>query len=117
MEWENKKKAIAAVSVHYPAEIVTRPKDQVLWLGENTTLVCDAVGNPVPNMSYSVLGENASVVYSKTLVIKSSSVTYVKMYTCTAFNGVQPPVSVNATVTVLVRPCSRSPCANGIVRT
>ncbi|XP_066024470.1 hemicentin-1-like isoform X4 [Pocillopora verrucosa] len=102
------KKAIAAVSVHF-----TRPKDQVLWLGENTTLVCDAVGNPVPNITYSVLGENASVVYSKTLVIKSSSVTYVKMYTCTAFNGVQPPVSVNATVTVLVRPCSRSPCANG----
>ena len=73
----------------------------MLWLGENTTLVCGAVGNPVPNMSYSVLGENASVVYSKTLVIKISSVTYVKMYTCTAFNGVQPPVSVNATVTVL----------------
>ena len=53
----------------------------MLWLGENTTLVCDAVGNPVPNITYSVLGENASVVYSKTLGIESSSVTYVKMYT------------------------------------
>ena len=82
-------------------EIVTRPTDQVVWVGENATLFCDAVGNPAPNITYSVVGENTTVGHGKTLVINSSSVPYVKVYTCTADNGIQTQASVNATVTVL----------------
>lgn len=84
-----------------PSEIVTRPVDQVIWVGEPVTLFCNAIGNPVPNISYSAVGENGTVGNDKTLVINSSSVAYVKTYTCTADNGVQPAAAANATVTVL----------------
>ena len=84
-----------------PAEMVTRPVDQVVWVGEPVTLFCNATGNPAPTISYSAVGENGTVSNDKTLVINSSSVAYVKTYTCTADNGIQPPAVDNATVTVL----------------
>lgn len=84
-----------------PAEIVTSPVDQVVWVGEPMTLFCNATGNPAPNISYSVVGENGTVGNGKTLVINSSSVAYVNVYTCTAENGLHPPATANATVTVL----------------
>lgn len=65
----------------------------------------------MPNITFS--GENVTVVNSKKLVVNSSSITYFRIYTCTAFNGIRTPVSVTATVTVSARPCSRSPCVNG----
>ena len=84
-----------------PAEIVTRPVDQVVWVGEPVTLFCNASGNPTPNISYSAVGENGTVGNDETLIINSSSVAYVKTYICTADNGLQPPAAGNATVTVL----------------
>ena len=84
-----------------PAEIVTYPVDQVVWVGEPVTLFCNAAGNPSPNISYSAVGENGTVGNDKTLVINSSSVAHVKTYTCTANNGLQPPAAASATVTVL----------------
>lgn len=63
---------------------MTNPKDQMLRIGEKTTLSCDAVGKLVPNITIS--GENVTVVHSKKLVVKSSCITYFKIYTCTAFN-------------------------------
>ncbi|XP_078379812.1 hemicentin-1-like isoform X12 [Oculina patagonica] len=101
------------VDVLYPAEIVTSPVDQVVWVGEPVALFCNATGNPAPNISYSVVGENGTVGIAKTLVINSSSVAYVKVYTCAAENGLQPPATANVTVTVLVRPCSSNPCLRG----
>ena len=84
-----------------PSEIATQPVDQVVWVGERVTLFCNATGNPAPKISYSAVGENGTVGNDETLVINSSSVAYVKTYTCTADNGVQPPAAVNATVTIL----------------
>lgn len=84
-----------------PAEIVTSAVDQVVWVGEPVTLFCNATGNPAPNISYSAVGENGTVGNDNTLNINTSSVAYVKTYTCTADNGVQPPAAGNATVTVL----------------
>lgn len=84
-----------------PAVIVTSPLDQVVWVGEPVTLFFNATGNPAPNVSYSVVGENGTVGNGETLVVNSSSVAYVKIYTCTARNGIQPPATANATVTVL----------------
>lgn len=81
--------------------MVTGPVDQVVWVGEPVTLVCNAAGNPAPNISYSVVGENGTIGNSTTLVIGSSNVAYVKIYTCTANNGIQPPAIANVTVTVL----------------
>ena len=84
-----------------PSEIVTHPVDQVVWVGEPMTLFCNATGNPAPKISYSAVGETGTVSNDETLVINSSRVAYIKTYTCTADNGVQPPAAVNATVTVL----------------
>ena len=84
-----------------PTEIVTSPGDQVVWVGEPAMLFCNATGNPAPSVLYSVVGENGTVGKSETLVINSSSVASVKIYTCTAKNGLQPPATANATVTVL----------------
>lgn len=84
-----------------PSEIATHPVNQVVWVGEPVTLFCNATGNPAPKISYSAVGENGTVGNDETLVINSSSVAYVKTYTCTADNGVQPLAAVNATVMVL----------------
>ena len=84
-----------------PSEIATHPVDQVVWVGEAVTLFCNATGNPAPKISYSAVGENGTVSNDETLAINSSSVAYVKTYTCTADNGVHPPSAINATVTVL----------------
>ena len=92
---------VVSLTLLDPSKIVTRPVDQVVWVGESVTLFCNATGNPAPNISYTALGENGTVGNDKTLVINSSSMAYVKTYTCTADNGVQPPAAVNATVTVL----------------
>ena len=81
--------------------IVTSPVDQVVWVGEPVTLFCNATGNPAPNVSYSVVGKNGTVGNGETLVINSTSVAYVKIYICTARNGLQPPATANATLTVL----------------
>ena len=84
-----------------PPKMATRPVDKEIWVGQQTTLFCDAAGNPVPNITYTIVGENGTVGYNKTLVINSSVTASVKTYTCIASNGIQPPVSANATVTVL----------------
>jgi len=96
---------IVSLILSDPSEIVTLPVDQVVWVGEPVTLFCNATGNPAPNISYTAVGENGTVGNDKTLVINSSSVAYVKTYTCTADNGVQPPAAGNATVTVLGKSC------------
>ena len=84
-----------------PAEIVTRPVDQVVWVGQQVKLFCNVTGNPAPNITYTIVGENGTVGYDKTLVIKTCSTTFVKTYTCTANNGLQSPVSANITVAVI----------------
>lgn len=84
-----------------PAKIVTRPEDQVVWVGQQVTLFCNATGNPVPNITYSIVGENGTVGSGETLIINSSRTAYVKMYTCKATNGIGSSATANATVTVL----------------
>ena len=83
------------------AEIVSHPVDQVVWVGQQVTLFCDALGNPVPNITYSIFGDNGTVSFGRTLVIGASNIPYVKSYTCTADNGLEAPVFANVTVTVL----------------
>ena len=92
-----------------PAEIVTLPVDQVVWVGQQVTLFCNVTGNPVPNITYTIVGENDTVGYNKTLVINGSSTAYVKTYMCTANNGIQSPVSAKITVTVLGKSSPHSP--------
>ncbi|XP_068686462.1 hemicentin-1-like isoform X2 [Montipora foliosa] len=101
------------INVLYAAEIVSHPVDQVVWVGQQITLSCGAIGNPVPNITYSIVGDNGTVSFGRTLVIGASNISYVKSYTCTADNGLEAPVLANVTVTVLVRPCSANPCFKG----
>ncbi|XP_068685500.1 hemicentin-1-like [Montipora foliosa] len=101
------------INVLYAAEIVSHPVDQVVWVGQQITLSCGAIGNPVPNITYSIVGDNGTVSSGRTLVIGASNISYVKSYTCTADNGLEAPVLANVTVTVLVRPCSANPCFKG----
>ena len=84
-----------------PPEIITRPVDQVVWVGQQVTLFCDVAGNPVPKIVYSIVGENGTVGFGKTLVINSSSTAYVKTYICTAMNGIKPQATAHAKITVL----------------
>ena len=84
-----------------PPEIVTPPVDQVVWVGQQVNLSCDAVGNPTPKIVYTVIGDNGIVGFEKTLVINSSSTPYVKTFTCNANNTIGPVAAANATITVL----------------
>ena len=95
------RKLINPISSTDPAEIVTLPVDQVVWVGQQVTLFCNVTGNPVPNITYTIVGKNGTVGYDKTLVINASSTAYVKTYTCTANNEIQSPVSAKITVAVL----------------
>ena len=75
--------------------------DQVVWVGQQVNLSCDAVGNPTPKIVYTVIGDNGIVGFEKTLVINSSSTPYMKTFTCNANNTIGPVAGANATVTVL----------------
>ncbi|KAM7442287.1 Hemicentin-1 [Porites harrisoni] len=101
------------IDVLYPPEIVTPPVDQVVWVGQQVNLSCDAVGNPTPKIVYTVIGDNGIVGFEKTLVINSSSTPYMKTFTCNANNTIGPVAAANATVTVLARPCAQNPCLKG----
>ena len=54
--------------------------------GDNTTLYCNATGNPVPNTAWIKAGEVVS--YSKRLVIANISRSESGSYKCLAWNGV-----------------------------
>ena len=74
--------------------------DQVLWVDEAGILFCNATGNPAPNVSYTVVGENDTVGFSETLVINGSETTSVSTYRCIAGNGIEPPATADANITV-----------------
>jgi limbic system-associated membrane protein len=80
--------------------------------GENTTITCDAVGVPSPNITWvrsdgKLLPNGKAIFRGRTMTISQADVNYSGVYRCVADNNIKPPAESLTQVQVLQAPSVR----------